>query len=308
MMTVRWRSGPVLVGALMVSCVIGAAQTQAPAANSGETQNGTAAAPVRPPIRTKTREEYQAYQAAVANMGNPLAMEKAADEFAAKFPNSEVRVLLYRSAMSSFQNAGNPEKMADMGMKVLALDANDPEALIAVAEILEEHTMLTDLDRQQRAQQALDYAVHALKTIDTDLAVPAEAAPARVEAYKKYLRATALTIIGTIYYKQENYAEAESNLQNALFADPTDANPVIVLRLALALHQEKKYSQALEQANRAVEMTQEASELGKMARTERDRLLAQVGGSETASVPESKPAQTPATGEQSPATSAPASH
>jgi tetratricopeptide (TPR) repeat protein len=294
----------------MLSCAMAAAQTQ-PATASGETQTGTTAgtAPtVRPPIRTKTREEYQAYQAAVANTADPVAMEKAADEFAAKFPNSDVRVLLYRAAMSSFQNAGNPEKMADMGTKVLAIDPNDPEALIGVAEILEEHTSLTDLDREQRAQQALDYANRAYKTIDTDLAVPAGAAPARVEVYKKYLRATALTIIGTIYYKQENYAAAETNLRNALLADPTDASPVIVMRLALALHQQKKYSEALEQANRVVELTQETSELGKMARTERDRLLAQTGGTENAAVPVSKPAQDPATSEPSPATAAPASH
>src|SRR5437899_2407121 len=69
----------------------------------------------RAPVQTKTNEEYQAYQAAIANASNAPAMEKAADDFAAKFPDSNVRVLLYRAAMSSYQSTGNSQKMMDVG-------------------------------------------------------------------------------------------------------------------------------------------------------------------------------------------------
>jgi tetratricopeptide (TPR) repeat protein len=206
-------------------------------------------------------------------------MEEAADEFAAKFPTSDVRVLLYRAAMSSYQNAGNPEKMMNMGLKVLAIDKDDPEALIGIVEILEERTGPTDLDRQQRSEQVVEYASHALKTLDTDLAVPAGTSPDRVEAYKKYLRSTALAIIGTMYYKQEHFAEAEAKLRDAMETDAANPDPVVVLRLALALDQQKKYLEGLEQANRAVELTQEGTDLGRMARNERDRLVVQAGGS-----------------------------
>lgn len=229
----------------------------------------------RPPIQTKTREEYKAYQAAIANGKNADAMEKAADDFTSKFPGSDVRVLLYRAAMSSYQNAGNPEKMMDMGLKVLAIDKDDPEALIGIAEILEERTGPTDLDRQQRSEQVIEYAAHALKTLDTDLAVPVGTSADRVDAYKKYLRSTALAIIGAIYYKQERYPEAETKLRNAVDADAANPDPVVVLRLALALDQQKKYVDALEQANRSVELTEESTDLGRIARNERDRLLAQ---------------------------------
>lgn len=238
----------------------------------------------RPPVQTKTREEYKAYQTAVTNEQNPEAMEKAADDFAAKFPNSDVRVLLYRAAMSSYQNAGNPEKMMNMGLKVLAIDKDDPEALIGIAEILEERTGPTDLDRQQRSEQVIEYASHALKTLDTDLAVPAGTSPDRVDAYKKYLRSTALAIIGTIYYKQEHFDEAETKLRDAMETDAANPDPVVVLRLALALDQQKKYSDALEQANHAVELTSEETDLGRMARNERDRLVAQAGNNRVSPV------------------------
>ena len=258
-----------------------AAQVQSSATAPALPSSPQAGSPTaaRPPVQTRNREEYKAYQAGIANEQNPEAMERAADDFAAKFPTSEVRVLLYRAAMSSYQNAGNPEKMISMGFKVLAIDKDDPEALIGIAEILEERTGPTDLDRQQRSEQVVEYAAHALKTLDTDLAVPAGTSPDRVEAYKKYLRSTALAILGTIYYKQEHYPEAEVKLRNAIDADAVNPDPVVVLRLALALDQQKKYAEGLDQANRAVELTEESTALGRMARNERDRLLVQAGGS-----------------------------
>jgi tetratricopeptide (TPR) repeat protein len=275
----RVTKAAVLITVLATSLVAAQAQSSASTpASSKAMQTGTPNTG-RTPVQTKTREEYKAYQAAVANGQNPEAMEKAADDFATKFPNSDVRVLLYRAAMSSYQNAGNPEKMVNMGLKVLAIDKDDPEALIGIAEILEERTGPTDLDRQQRSEQVVEYASHALKTLDTDLAVPAGTSPDRVDAYKKYLRSTALAIIGTMYYKQEHFAEAEAKLRDAIETDAANPDPVVVLRLALALDQQKKYSDALEQANHAVELTQEGTDLGRMARNERDRLVVRSGAS-----------------------------
>ena len=262
-------------------CLSACAIAQAPAQTAPPTDTKPAPPSGRAPIQAKSQAEYQAYQAAVANAQNSDAMEKAADDFAAKFPDSDLRVLLYRAAMHSYQTAGNSQKMMDMGLKVLGIDRDDPEALIGVAEVQEEHTTPTDLDRDQRMTEALSSAQHALQTIETDLAVPAGSPPDKVEAYKKYLRATALEIIGTIQYKREQYVDAEATLRKALEADSSNPDAVVVLRLALALDQEKKYPEALQQANRAVELTKEDTDVGKMARNERDRLLVQTGTNTT---------------------------
>ena len=232
----------------------------------------------RAPIQARSQAEFQAYQTAIANSQNAGAMEKAADDFATKFPESDLRVLLYRAAMHSYQTAGNPSKMLEMGLKVLGIDRDDPEALIGVAEVQEEHTSPTDLDRDERMTQAIGNAQHALETLETDLAVPAGSQPDRVEAYKKYLRATAFSIIGSIQYKREQYADAETSLRKALESDAGNPDAVVVLRLALALDQEKKYPEALEQANRAVQLTQEDTDIGRTARSERDRLVSQAAG------------------------------
>jgi len=275
--------------AIAVVSVMAAGYSLASAQSTAQpaSQAGSSQASSRGPIQTKTAAEYQAYQAAIANEKNPDAMEKSADDFAAKFADSAVRVLLYRMAMNAYQTAGNPQKMMDVGLKVLNLDKDDPEALIGVAEVLEEQTAATDLDKDNRAKRAIEYAQHALETIDTDLAVPAGTPPEKVEAYKKGLRSTAYAIVGTVQYKQQKYADSEGNLRKAIDADAANPDPVVVLRLALALDQQQKYPEALQQASKAVELTQEGSDVGKMARSERDRLVTVTGGS----APPSSPSQ-----------------
>lgn len=268
---------------VMVIALAGITFAQAPTPTPAPAAKPQSAAPSqpsgRPPVQAKTQQEYQAYQAAIANTQNPSAMEKSADDFAAKFPASDLRVLLYRTAMQTYQNAGNSPKMLDMGQKVLGIDKDDPDALITVAEILEEQTSPTDFDKDQRINQAISYAQHALETIDTDLAVPTGSPADRVEAYKKYLRATALTVIGTIQYKRAQYPDAEATLRKAIDADPANPDAVVILRLALALDQQQKYPEALQQAKRAVDLTQDSTDVGKMARNERDRLVVVTGGS-----------------------------
>ena len=134
---------------------------------------GQAAAPAaapqgkRPP-QAKTQPEFEAYKAAKA-LTDPAALEKAADDFAVKFPDSELRPLLYTAAMSLYQQANNADKMMDMAKKVLTYDADEPEALLGVAQVLAERTRDTDLDKDQKLAEAKKDAERALVTIDTDI-------------------------------------------------------------------------------------------------------------------------------------------
>ena len=43
---------------------------------------------------------------------------------AIKYPDSELRVLLYRQTMHSYQSANNADKMMDAGRKVLKIDSS----------------------------------------------------------------------------------------------------------------------------------------------------------------------------------------
>src|SRR5208282_2436621 len=110
---------------------------------------GTAAPAAKRPPQAKTQPEFDAWKAAAANT-DPAALEKASDDFATKYPDSELRVLLYKSAMRLYQQANNAEKTEAMGRKVLSFDGDDPEALVIVAEVIAERTRDTDIDKDQR--------------------------------------------------------------------------------------------------------------------------------------------------------------
>ena len=146
------------------------------------------------------------------------------------------------------------------------------------AEVIAERTRDTDLDKDQRFDQATKDAQHALETIDTDVPIPANTPQSQVDAYKGLLRSSAYSILGTIQYDQEKYADAQGYFQKSIDAYPSQPDPVVVLRLALALDKQGKYPDALKEANRAVELTQDGTAAGTTARHERDRLVQLTGG------------------------------
>src|SRR5580693_5808132 len=239
-------------------------------APAGQTA-GQAAAPAgkRKPM-AKTQEEFAAYNAAVA-LTDPAAQEKAANDFATKFPDSELRQLLYTQVMHRYQQANNADKMMEMAQKILALDADDPEALVAVAQLLAERTRDTDLDKDQRLAEARKDAQRALLTVDTD--VPTAGYPAeQVNTFKGFIRSQAYYTLGTLDYNASAWADAEGNLRKSIDALPQQIDPVTVFRLSVALDMQNKYPEALKYANQAVELTKEGTNAGDAARKEKDRL------------------------------------
>jgi tetratricopeptide (TPR) repeat protein len=237
---------------------------------------GQAAPAGKRPPQAKTQPEFDAYKAATA-ITDAAAEEKATDDFAAKYPDSELRPLLYKSAMRLYQQANNGDKMLAMAQKVLTFDPDDPEALVGAAQVLADRTHDTDLDKDQRYAESRKDAQRALVTVDTD--VPAgNAPPEQLTSYKGFIRSEAYEIIGTLDYNGKAWSAAEDNLRKSIEAFPQQVDPVAVLRLSLALDQENKYPEALKYANQAVDMTKEGTSAGDAARKEKDRLIQLIGG------------------------------
>ena len=260
---------------------------QKPAVGQAAPAQGTTGPPAKRPPQAKTQPEFDAYKVAAANT-DPAALEKAADDFATKFPDSELRVLLYQTAMRLYQSGNNAEKTEAMGRKVLSFDADNPEALVIVAEVIAERTHDSDIDKDQRFGEAIAMAQKATQTVDTDVQVPTGTPQDKIDAYKALLRSNAYSILGTIEFKKESYPAAQEDLQKSIDAFPSQPDPVVVLRLALALDKQGKYPEALKAANRAVELTQDNTPIGTPARRERDRLQQLTGGAAPAQ-PQSPP-------------------
>lgn len=285
----------VLLGLLLAASGL---MAQAPAAGTQPQAAPQQAAPQQPAPKkgglpqAKTQDEYKAYQLAVqAQAGTDLsAAETAADKFAAQFPDSELRSLLYTNLMNLYQQANNADKTVEYGRKVLALDPDNPVALVMVATVLAERTRDTDLDKDERFAEAIKDARHALETVDS-IPLPANTPPDRAEAAKNTVRSMAYGALGTVESTQQNYAAAEQDLRKSVETPGIPPDPLTMLRLAVTLDHARKYAEALQVANKCVEIAQEP--IKSLAAQERDRLVKLSAAPAPASSTQPSPGTTP---------------
>src|SRR5260370_24801021 len=122
------------------------------------------------PPQAKTQKEFADYNAAYAATGG-AAVEKAADSFAAAYPQSELRSYLYAKAMHEYQNENNSDKMLAMGNKVIGLDPDNSVALVLTATLLADSLAdskdeTLEKDRAQKIAAIQKNATHALDALD----------------------------------------------------------------------------------------------------------------------------------------------
>ena len=223
------------------------------------------------PAQAKTQAEYNDYNTAYA-IGSGPAMEKAANEFAAKYPDSALREYLYSKAMHNYQNENNPVKMLAMGEKVLALDAHNAIALVLTATVLSDGMGDNDADRTQKIEEIKANANNALKFVD-EFTPPPNVTSEQIASYKSTLQSMAHSALGIMELKSGEDAEAEKDLVIAAKINEPQSDPYIWYHLALAQDHQKKYKDALASVEEALKHVSANPELEKLASGERERLL-----------------------------------
>lgn len=257
----------------------------APTKQGVTTLNPPAASHRKPPPAPKTQEEATAAQAVMSN-ADLTAAEAAAKDFAAKYPQSELRSLVYFNLMTRYQRANNDDKAIEMGRKVLQFDPDHTIALVMTATVLAERTRDTDLDHDARFTEAMQDAQHALDSIDTGLVVRADVTDEQLKAAKAVLTSMAHAAMGMVEMKKKDPAAAEKHLRTAVELNTSQPDAVVWLRLALALDQQKKYAEALPAANRAVELAASAGgAIANSAKQEQSRLYTLTGQKPPAPAP-----------------------
>jgi tetratricopeptide (TPR) repeat protein len=228
--------------------------------------------------QAKTHQEFNDYTAAYAIAGG-AAVEKAADEFAAKYPASELKAYLYQKAMHEYQSENNPAKMLTVGEKVLQLDPDNSIALVLTATVLADSLSDADPDRQAKIAHARKNATHALDTMDSGFVPPANATPEQVTAYKSTLQSMAHSALGIVALKTGDNAAAENELKLSTSLNQSQPDPYLWYHLALAQDHQKKYPEALVSINRALQVIGANTDLGELARGEQKRLETLTSGS-----------------------------
>ena len=270
-----------LVMAVLLAATLAMAQTnstnsQAPGKSAPQTQApaGTQAQPAtggQRMLQAKSQEEMKAYQDAMAKT-DPAQVATAASEFAAKYPASELKASLFMRAMSLYGQANNNEKVIEEGRKAIAADPTNPVALVQVASALAETSRETDLDRDDRLNEAAKDAHTAIDNIDTGLLVPPNTPPERVAAYKTMILSRAYDTLGMVDLSKKDYAAAEKDLSKAADLSKNSPEPVVYLRLSVTQDQLKKYPQALENANKAVQLAPPGSMAQNLAKQQQARV------------------------------------
>ena len=280
-----------LVGMAAAQAATAPAQP-APSQQKSQPAAQAAATPAQPPATlhkrppaARTAEEGAAYQAIA---GNPdlAAAEAAAKGFEAKYPQSELRSVVYSVLMTRYQQANNGDKAIEMGRKVLQFDPDHTIALVMTATVLAERTTDADLDHDARFAEAMKDAQHALDTIDTGLVLRADVTEEQWRSAKSILSSMAQSAMGMVELKRKNPAEAEKRYRAAVELNAAQPDAVIFLRLALALDQQSKYAEALTAANRAVELSAPTGgRVSDWAKQEQSRLSALTGQKPPAPAP-----------------------
>jgi tetratricopeptide (TPR) repeat protein len=225
----------------------------------------------RPP-QAKTQAEFRDYNAAYAITGG-AAIEKAANDFAAKYPASELSLYLYLKALHEYQNENNSGKILAMGDKVLSFDPDNSIALVLTATVVSDSLSDSDLDRQKKVAEVRRNANHALATVESSFVPPANATAEQIAAYKSTIQSMAHSALGITDLKVNDYIGAETELKTAVELNKTQPDPYIWYHMALAQDHQMKYQQALASINEALRYTASNPDLDKIARGEHERLL-----------------------------------
>lgn len=255
----------------------------------------------RPP-QAKTQAEYADYNAAYALKGG-ASVEKAADDFAQKYPDSELKPYLFTKAEHEYQAENNSAKMLAMGEKVLKLDPDNTVSLVLTATILSDSLSTADSDEQQKVSTIKLRVAHALENVDNTTLGITGIPQDQITSYKNTLRSMAHSALGITSLKLGDNAEAETELKLAAGLGQAQPDPYIWYHLALAQdrqgtaavntdEQKKKYSEALVSIREALRYTASNPDLGKLADGELKRLQ-QLTGQESGPAAPPQPQPSP---------------
>ncbi len=263
-----------LLGVLFVSTGLFAQQ-------AGTAPAGTTPAP-KPTPRAKTNEEFKEYSAAAVLTGSGAALEAAADNFAAKYPDSDLRAQLYMRAMHQYQTENQPAKIRAMAEKVLALDPENTVALVLTAAIISDQLpdvrpsgQSDQLIEAKPDQQAIDEvrknAGLALQTIDSSPAPP-NVTGEQLTAYRNTLKAIAHLALGVTNLKTGDDVAAETELKAATDIGKGRLDPYAWYHLTMAQEHQKKYKDALASATDGLRYAASDPDLTNLLQQERTKL------------------------------------
>lgn len=222
------------------------AQGTQPAQGAQPAQGGQPAQPAVP--QAKTKDEYDAFMQ-IQGAPDAATAENLAIAFETKYPQSQLKAMAYNLVMRKYSEANNADKVLTSGRKAISFDPDNVQALLLVSGALANTTHDTDIDKDEKQAELKKDATHAIDLLNGGALTRLGATPEQNNA----ALALAYSSLGTMETHLHNWAAAEPNLRKATQLSP-DTDSVLWLNLALALDNQQKYADALNAANKAVQL------------------------------------------------------
>lgn len=240
------------------------AQPSVPGATSATT-------PARHAPQAKSQEEFTAYQQVIQQQ-DPDAAATAADQFVAKYPQSELRAPLYQEITRRFFSSNKADQALIYGRKTLDIESNNPLALAMIARVLAERTQENDIDHDERLNEAVKDAEKMIGSIDQSLPdiIPPGVSPQQAEGVKRQLLFMAWDAEGKAQMELKQDAKAQQSFEKALSYAPEEARTRF--RLGLTLDREGQYQKALVAVDQVLQNSQGDAVLAQQAQQEKSRL------------------------------------
>ena len=221
--------------------------------------------------RASSKQELEDFNVAQSVLGANSA-EISANDFAAKYPASQMRLFLYTRAMYAYQAENNPPKLLAMAQKVLSIDPDHPVALVLTAYVLADGMEDNDPDRNRKVEEINRSGNRAIRVLGLATPLPISATPDQLPLYRTTLQSMAYSALGIMKLKTGDDAGAEKDLLIAAGLPQTHPDPYLWYHLALAQDHRKKYAAALSSVNQALQLSSSNPDLQRMVEIEHERL------------------------------------
>lgn len=205
-------------------------------AGAQQEQKPAAQAPVDP-------EEEKAYKAFTDVKPEAFDQQiQVGEQYLQKYPSGRYTEQVYARLANSYFQKQQFDKMYAAGDKALASNPNDVSVLVLVGWVIPHNYDPNDPEAEHRLAKAETYEKHALEILAT-MPKPDGVSDEQFAKAKQASLAQAHSGLGLVYFRQQQFDKAVTEMQEAVKLDPTP-DSVDLYILGVSLSQLKRYPEA----------------------------------------------------------------
>jgi tetratricopeptide (TPR) repeat protein len=184
-----------------------------------------------PPVSAEEEAAYKSFHD--ASPQDSAKKDQLAEQFVEKYPQSRYAPDAYNWLVRSHYSKGEVDKMEAIADKELELFPNDPQTLAVVGTTLPRAMNASTPDPEKRLAKAEKFCQKALELLPT-IQKPEGMPDERFQELKDETSGMAYSGLGLVAFRRGKYADAVTNLESAIKADPKQPDPVNYYVLGIA--------------------------------------------------------------------------